>query len=69
MNVFRKRLVFGVQPTRTPDLNPSDLYLWEHLHTAVYSAAIESEDFTSVLLMSVKSFAIAPGPLKGCDSP
>jgi hypothetical protein len=31
-------------PPRLPDLNPLDFYLWGHLKTLVYAAALDNEE-------------------------
>jgi hypothetical protein len=31
-------------PSRSPDLNPLDFYLWEHLKTPVYAAPVDNEE-------------------------
>jgi hypothetical protein len=31
-------------PPRSPDLNPLDFYLWEHLNTFVFAAPVDNEE-------------------------
>jgi hypothetical protein len=31
-------------PQRSPDLNPLDFYLWEHLKPLVYAAPVDNEE-------------------------
>jgi hypothetical protein len=62
--------VFEIQPSRSPDLNPSDFCQRGHLETLVYSVPIEmKEHFADAFLMPVKPLATALEPSKGCDSP
>jgi hypothetical protein len=35
-----------VWPPHSPDLNPLDFYLWGHLETLVYAAAVDNEETT-----------------------
>jgi hypothetical protein len=66
----RPQTVFEIQPPRSPELNPLDFYLWEHLKTLVYSAPNENEEtLHQRILMPVKPLATASEPLKGCHSP
>jgi hypothetical protein len=52
------------------DLSPLDFYLRVHLKPLVYSAAIQNEKTRQPsFFMPVKSFAIAPRPLKSYGSP
>jgi hypothetical protein len=55
-------------PSRLPDLNPRNLYLWEHLNTLVYAAQMERH-FTIALWMPVRPSASTPVSLNGCGSP
>lgn len=45
-----------------------DFYLWDHLKTLVYSAPNSKEETLQLILMLVKRFSSAPGPLKGYDA-
>jgi hypothetical protein len=45
-------------------------YLWGHLKPECIQLQLKTKrHFTNVLLMPLKPLAIAPRPLKGCDSP
>jgi hypothetical protein len=48
INIYHGRRIGRGGPTawppRSPDLNPLDLYLWEHLRTLVYAAPVDTEE-------------------------
>ena len=61
-----KTVVLEVQPPRSPALGHLDIYLWGRYIQFKLEA---KRQLTNAILRSVIPFAIAPGPVKECDSP
>jgi hypothetical protein len=58
------------RPPRSPDMNPLDFYLWEHLKALVCAAPVGSKKaFHHHIVMSVRLSATTPASLNGCDGP
>jgi hypothetical protein len=63
-----KLIIFVVQPSRPPELNPLDFYLWGHVNTLVYSSVIENgQTLHQRILMSIKQFATPLDLCKGAN--
>jgi hypothetical protein len=63
--------VFEVQPPRSPDLSPLDLYLWGHFKIPrAFDLQFKMKvHFDQSIFMPVKPFATTAGPLKNCKTP
>ncbi|KAL7648419.1 UNVERIFIED_CONTAM: hypothetical protein RMT77_000325 [Armadillidium vulgare] len=49
-------------PSRSPDLNPLDYYLWGHLKTLVYSSPIDAvEDLRLRVISGIETIKQTPG--------
>ncbi|KYN41567.1 hypothetical protein ALC56_04031 [Trachymyrmex septentrionalis] len=49
------------KPPKSPDLNPLDYFLWEHLKSFVYTTPIENEnDLRNRIVASCKTIRNAP---------
>ena len=60
-----KNIFFYVQPPRSPDLSPSNFYLWGQIKTSVYSAIIENKErFHQRIFLCLSNYSQPPWDLE-----
>jgi hypothetical protein len=70
-NTFHDRWICTAGPTawcpHSPDLNPLDFYLWEHLTSLVHAAPVDTEETLHHRTVDAcETSATAPASLNGC---